>query len=104
MLSRWFSLLVLGVLSLGPGLFWSSNKSKVGEGFSTGWASVPLPQHSLEAKSKFQSLSLGLALAALLGIQLGRKRPIYRFSSSYQSPFLGKPLYLEFSKLQTDGG
>ncbi|MDX2004604.1 MAG: hypothetical protein SFU83_04935 [Meiothermus sp.] len=91
-------------MSLGPGLFWSHKPPKAEGSFTAGWTAVPLPQQVLEGKTKWGGLGLGLLLLALSGLARKRLRPQYAPLNRYQPPMLGKPLYLPFNKLQTDGG
>ncbi|MER3555312.1 MAG: hypothetical protein C4331_13470 [Meiothermus sp.] len=102
MFSRWLGLLTLGLLSLGPGLFWSPSAKHVGH--SAGWSAVPLPGQILEAKSKL--VSSGEAFTAVTFSDFSRTRvvPVWDNTQTYQTPHLAQRLYLFYSRLQTDGG
>jgi len=102
MLSRWFGLITLGFLALGPGLFWSPSAKIAGH--SAGWAAVPLPGIILEAKSKLVSFSETLSLAVFTPLVRLLVAPVWNTLRTYQTPCLGQRLYLVYSRLQTDGG
>lgn len=102
MLKRWLGLLALGLLTLGPGLFWSPAVKHAGE--PSGWSAAPLPQQIVDAKSKFSSFSFGLALAALVVLARARLIRVYSALLPYQTPHKRERLYLVYSKLQVGGG
>ncbi len=104
MLSRWISLVVLGIMSVGPGLFWSPASSKPKSESALGWSATPLPQSALEAASKLNLFSFGLAIKTQPPMAQVPAGLFPKFQLNYQTPRLGGPLYLLYSKLQSDGG
>lgn len=101
---RWITFAILALLALGPGLFWSPSKAQADNGFSQGWMAIPLPQQLLEAKAKFNPLSLGLIVVAL---GLAMRSPSVPVCPPAPAQFMLPPrrrLYLAYSRLQTDGG
>lgn len=102
MLRRWPGLLALGLLTLGPGLFWSPAVQHAGE--PTGWSAAPLPQQIVDAKSKFSGFSFSLALTALVVLARARLVRVDRFVQPYQTLIKRERLYLVYSKLQVGGG
>jgi hypothetical protein len=98
---RWITFTILVLLALGPGPFWSPSKAKADSGFSQGWTAVPLPQQLLEAKAKFASLGL---IAVALGLAMHSPSvPICLPPAQFMLP-PRRRLYLDYSRLQTDGG
>jgi hypothetical protein len=100
---RWFALATLALLALGPGLFWSSNGAKTGDGFSQGWSAVPLPQQLVEAKSKLQTAGSGLIPQALSPVARNLQLAIDLQTLVLRAPIFCHRLYLIYSRLQTDG-
>ena len=101
MFRRWLGLVALGLMALGPGLFWSPAVKYAGQ--PTGWSAAPLPQQIVDGKS-FSSFSFGLAVVALVVLTHSRVIPIHKVSQAYMAPVRNARLYLFYSKLQTDGG
>lgn len=101
-LQRWLGLLTLGLLSLGPGLFWSPSAKTAGH--SAGWSAVPLPGQILQAKTKLVSSGETFTVAMFGVERQARVAPVWDTTQSYQTPSLGQRLYLFYSRLQTDGG
>jgi hypothetical protein len=102
MLSRWLGILTLGLLSLGPGLFWSPSAKSVGH--SAGWSAVPLPGQIVEAKTKLVSSGEGFSVVAVGEHAEARVLPVWVSPQTYHPPHLAQRLYLFYSRLQTDGG
>lgn len=104
MWSRWISLVVLGVMSLGPVVAWSAGPGRPKADSLQGWASTPLPEQTLEAKSKFNTFSLGFAVATQPPMLHVAGSLFPKPKLNYAAPILGRPLFLFYSKLQSDGG
>ncbi len=103
-LQRWIVLFTLAVMALGPGLFWSPKSTEVETGFSQGWTAIPLPQQLLEAKTKLSPFSFGLLTTASGLAFRTRFIPSAGQIPSYKAPLPHRRLYLEYARLQTDGG
>lgn len=102
MISRWLGILTLGLLSLGPGLFWSPSAKSVGR--SAGWSAVPLPGQIVEAKTKLVSSGEDFTAVAFAKHSEARVLPVWDTPQTYLPPHLAQRLYLFYSRLQTDGG
>lgn len=96
--------MVLGIMSLGPGFYWSPKLSKTHTESTQGWSATPLPGSVLEAKSKLNTFSLGLAISGQPPMTYVAKGLFPPIQLSYVSPRLSQPLYLVYSRLQSDGG
>lgn len=97
-------LATLALIALGPGLFWSPSTAKAGSGFSQGWMAAPLPAQLLEAKAKFNPLSLGLVLITRGPNSSTLYRAVGQEPLSLPTPPPTRRLYLAYARLQTDGG
>lgn len=101
---RWFILITLAVVSLGPGLAWSPEGLKAGAAFAQDWSAAPLPQQIVESKSKFNTLILGLVAAAFTWA-LSSRQPLRHIPvRPYTPPTKRQRLYLIYVRIQSDGG
>ncbi|WP_299430077.1 hypothetical protein [uncultured Meiothermus sp.] len=101
---RWTALLTLAVISLGPGMLWSSPNSKIEADFGQGWSAVPLPQQIVDAKSKLHSPGFSLLVLSLGLTPRIRQAPIHAGAPYRPAPPRGRWLYLLYARLQTDDG
>ncbi|RIH82303.1 hypothetical protein Mlute_02539 [Meiothermus luteus] len=103
MFTRGLLLVVLALMGLGPGLFWSPKSPGEG-GLSQGFSPAPLPQPLLEAKAKPVPQGLGVPTASGQALAPAQPAPSPFWRPVAWTARWPQRLYLVYGRLQTDGG